>query len=71
MPHADVYKIFVGMFPQFDNKIDTYFPNGRNSIRVCLNDGGKDLIFTYNEESIDEDWRLESKASFIRKMKGA
>lgn len=69
MLHADLYeKVFKPLFPQYDDKTEEFYPNGRNSIRVRLT-LGYDVIFTYNEDSLDDEWRLESVRSFINRIK--
>ena len=37
MLHGELYeKVFKTLFPQYDDKVEEYYPNGRNSIRVRL-----------------------------------
>lgn len=45
---------FLEMFFAYTETIDTYWPNGRNSIRVRMHDK-QELIFTYNDP---KDWSL-------------
>ena len=42
-----------------------WFPNGKNSIRLTFKDNNT-LVFTYNSKT---DWILESKKSFINRLK--
>ena len=44
----------------------TWFPNGKNSIRVRQTNGAE-FIFTYGGK---DDWRFETATSFIKGMKG-
>ena len=42
-----------------------WFPNGKNSIRLTFKDNNT-LVFTYNSKT---DWILESKKSFVNRLK--
>lgn len=66
MPHITVYEIFRKMFPQFAENVVTWFPNGRNSVRLRTN-LSEDFVFTYHK---NKDWRFETVESFIKTMKG-
>lgn len=62
----DVYKWFRLYFPIFDHPDNTWFPNGRNSVRI-RQPNGQEFVFTYNGT---KDWKLETIDSFIRRLKG-
>lgn len=67
MVHTDVYKWFALYFPDYaGDKVDKWFPNGKNSIRVRQTNG-QEFIFTYNSQN---DWRLETVNSFLSSAKG-
>ena len=67
MVHTDVYKWFALYFPDYaGDKVDKWFPNGKNSIRVRQTNG-QEFIFTYNSK---KDWRLETVNSFLSGAKG-
>lgn len=68
MLHGELYeKVFKALFPQYDDKVEEYYPNGRNSIRVRLT-LGYDVIFSYDEESYNKYWTLEIVPSFIKRL---
>lgn len=68
MLHGELYeKVFKALFPQYNDKVEEYYPNGRNSIRVRLT-LGYDVIFSYDEESYNKYWTLESVPSFIKRL---
>ena len=68
MLHGELYeKVFKTLFPQYNDKVEEYYPNGRNSIRVRLT-LGYDVIFSYDEESYNKYWTLESVPSFIKRL---
>lgn len=64
MVHKDVYKIFISHFPKESGKVEMWFPNGKNSVRVRMTDK-RELVFTYNGPN---DWFLETVNSFIERM---
>lgn len=67
MVHTDVYKWFALYFPDYaGDRVDKWFPNGKNSIRVRQTNG-QEFIFTYNSQ---KDWRLETINSFLSSAKG-
>lgn len=67
MVHTDVYKWFALYFPDYaGDKVDKWFSNGKNSIRVRQTNG-QEFIFTYNSQ---KDWRLETVNSFLSSAKG-
>ena len=45
MVHSKVFECFQEHLPAFAEKVETYFPNGKNSIRVRQKDG-KEFIFS-------------------------
>ncbi len=62
MSHREVFSKFQSYFPDFsDDKIDIWFQNGKNSIRVRLTNQ-RELIFTY---SSDANWRLQTINNYI------
>lgn len=64
MAHSDILKIFERMFPNYAGvKINVWFPNGRNSIRV-RHHNKREYVFTFNGPS---DWKLETIESFLKK----
>ena len=63
MSHNDIYSIFTKVFPMFADKVSTYFPNGKNSIRVRLNDAEQDFVFTFVN---GREWRFETVDVFIK-----
>lgn len=65
MIHTKVYEQFEKQFPQYSEYVDTWFPNGKNSVRVRIKDGS-DFIFTYNNWT---DWCFETVESYIKKMR--
>lgn len=67
MAHQDVYKQFELYFPDYGReKIEVWFPNGRNSIRIRQTNK-QEFIFTYNGK---DDWRFETVKSFLNGKKG-
>ena len=72
MIHTQVYGFFQTCLPDqahlpaFAEKVETYFPNGKNSIRVRQKDG-KEFIFSFNGEKT---WRFETIDQFLAGMKG-
>ncbi len=66
MIHTEVYKKFITMFPEVSEHLETWFPNGKNSIRVRVK-SGSDFVFTYNDWT---DWCYETVESYIKKMRG-
>ena len=67
MTHIDVFKFFILFFPSYaGSKVDAWYPNGRNSIRIKHTDR-QEFIFTYNNP---RDWRFETVNSFLNRMEG-
>lgn len=65
MEHVGIFKKFKRIIGSL-NKLEDWFPNGKNSIRVRLI-SGSDFIFTYNS---DDDWSVETVESYLRKLRG-
>lgn len=67
MSHSDVMKWFEKIFPDYSgDRIDMWFPNGRNSIRI-RQINGQEFIFTYHGQ---KEWKLETITSFLNEMNG-
>ena len=67
MSHSEVMKWFENYFPDYSgDRIDVWFQNGRNSIRIRQKNG-QEFIFTYHSQ---KDWRFETITSFLNGMKG-
>lgn len=66
MTRRNILDLFVHFFPHFGEKIDLWFPHGKNCIRVRLK-SGCELMFAYNGP---KDWMVETADSYIKKMKG-
>lgn len=66
MNHKQVFKHFTNLFPLIaGSSVLTWFPNGKNSIRVRYVNG-EDHVFTYNDSL---DWSYETVDCFLKKMK--
>ena len=62
MSHYDIYKLFELHMPSYaGEKVEIWFPNGRNSIRV-RHWNREEFIFTFNNP---KDWRFETIDSYI------
>ena len=62
MSHSDVYKLFELHMPSYaGDRVEIWFPNGRNSIRVRMR-SREEFIFTFNNP---KDWRFETIDSYI------
>lgn len=66
MSPNNVYDYFKICFPTYAESVETWFPNGKNRIRVRLINK-YDFIFTYNN---NRDWCFETVDSFIARTKG-
>ena len=65
MTHNEVYEQFKLSLPMYARTSETWFPNGKNSIRVRQIDG-RDLIFTFDN---NEEWCFETVKSFLNRKK--
>lgn len=65
MTHNEVLKLFESSFPFYKSNIETWFPNGRNCIRVRQTNK-QEIIFMFNNS---KDWKLETVDSFIKSLK--
>ena len=66
MIHKDVYTMFEAYFPEVAAKVDVWFPNGKDSVRVRLT-SKREFIFSYIN---DNHWSFETIDSFLEKLKG-
>lgn len=64
MSQKEVFNKFKLYFPKFADASEMWFPNGKNSVRVRLNNR-KEVVFTFNSEL---DWRFETVESFMKSM---
>lgn len=64
MSQKEVFNKFKYYFPKFAEASEMWFPNGKNSVRVRLNNR-KEIVFTFNSEL---DWRFETVESFMKNM---
>jgi len=61
MTHNEVFKWFELYFPFYaGDKIDTWFQNGKNSLRIRQTNG-QEFIFTYNSNEIKELKRMKGE----------
>lgn len=67
MNHEEIFKYFILYFPDYGwNKLETWFPNGKNSIRIRLKNN-QDFIFTY----FDMDrFTFETLDNFLERLRG-
>lgn len=61
MVPSKIFEKFKEKFPSETEKIDIWFPNGRNAIRVRFK-SRSEVIFTYWS---DKKWKLESLDHFL------
>lgn len=66
MTHKEVYHQFESHFPQYTKDVKEWFPSGKNTVRVRLNDR-REFIFNY--EGLNN-MRFETLSSYVDKMKG-
>ena len=64
MSQKEAFNKFKLYFPKFADASEMWFPNGKNSVRVRLNNR-KEIVFTFNSEL---DWRFETVESFMKSM---
>ena len=63
MTQKEVLKWFELYFPEYaGDKIDTWFPNGKNSIRIRQTNK-QEFIFTFVDTS---NWKFETINSFMK-----
>ena len=65
MTHLDVYEWFKRYFPQYAEHVETWFQNGKSSVRV-RQENKQEFIFTYNGE---KNWCFETVDSYVMRMK--
>lgn len=62
MTHNEFFKWFELHFPNYaGDKIDTWFQNGKNSIRIRQTNG-QEFIFTFNGH---RNWKFETKGGKV------
>ena len=65
MGHNEIFKQYNSLFPIYSgSNAKMWFPNGKNCIRVRLNNN-QEFIFTYNDV---ENWKLETTKSYIKSI---
>lgn len=71
MTPQQVYMQFKEIFPNYISEGITYYPNGRNCIRIRgikqLHPAEQDYVFHFYGPN---DWRFETFKSFFKQMKG-
>ena len=65
MSHNDVLNSFSMLFSYHYMCMETWYPCGKNAIRIIFNDSEPGMVFTYNSET---DWKYETMDSFVRSM---
>ena len=68
MTHDEVFNQYTRLFPNYAyDQVETWFQNGKNSIRIRLIDHRQFVFTIYGKK----DWRFETLDSYIdRTMKG-
>lgn len=66
MVASQTFETFKTVLPIFGERTTLWFPNGKNGIRIRIDDGN-DFIFTYNDK---DDWSFETVDHYIKNMKG-
>lgn len=66
MVAGQIFEIFKTVLPTFGEHTTLWFPNGKNGIRIRIDDGCE-FIFTYDSK---DDWSFETVDRYIKKMKG-
>lgn len=61
-----VFEYFKECLPVYSKQTETYFPNGKNSIRIRQSNG-QEFIFSINGPRM---WKLETVDQFLADMKG-
>lgn len=65
MAHKDVFEIFKTLFPMYAEKATMWFPNGKNSVRVRIDELRQDFIFTFLGK---KEWRFETVDIFTKTL---
>ena len=65
MVHKVIFDIYKMLFGEKYSDVETWFPNGKDSIRVRLK-GKQELIFTYHDYKT---WSLETVDMFLKRTK--
>lgn len=66
MTHHQVLEQFKEYFPNLMDRVEKWYPNGKNSIRLHLLDGSE-YVFTFVDKST---FRFETFSYFLESMKG-
>ena len=66
MTHPQILNQFKEFFPDTMPFVATWFPNGKNSIRLRLVDGSE-YVFTFKNSNV---FRFETLDSFLEGVKG-
>lgn len=61
MSHKKIFGLFQKLFPLYSGGI-TWFPNGKNSIRIRIDTNKSEFIFTYENKKL---WKFETIDSFL------
>jgi hypothetical protein len=65
MLHQKVFDVFKNKFAVIAAQTETWFPNGKDSVRIRLTDK-QEIIFTYHGEP---GWSLETIDNYLIRMK--
>lgn len=66
MSHNEVYRAFCSLMPHYEENVEVWFLNGKNSIRIRMNDKSE-YVFTISN---DGSWRFETLKNFLKELKG-
>lgn len=66
MVASQIFEIFKTVLPTFGERTTLWFPNGKNGIRIRIDDG-REFIFTYDSK---DDWSFETVDRYIKKLRG-
>lgn len=61
----EIYRKFLYYFPKYKDITEKYYSNGRNSIRIVVNDGSE-YIFVYTN---GKNFRFETFNSYKKRLK--
>lgn len=64
MSNKYIFMTFGSMFPYYENDVDVWYPNGKDSVRIKFKTTRSELIFTYYSE---KEWCLETAKNYLRK----